>query len=399
MNSTSLWQRIDVFNQGRDPERLRLKYQAMRQNSFAFLRGTAHLFYQDWPQHSMLNDAPLAWVCGDLHLENFGSYRGDNRLSYFDINDFDEALLAPCTWDLARFLCSLLIAAQSLEIKESQALVLCKSFLLCYSQELQVCKARWIERSTASGMIRDLLKNLKHRSRTDLLDERTFKRGNQRVLKIDGHKTLAAAPADRQKVKSIIDQFAATQSNPAFFEVLDVARRIAGLGSLGLERYVVLIQGKGTRQNYLLDLKYQPGSALAPYSLISQPAWKNEAERVVMLQRRGQAIAPAFLSAIQDGQRSYLLKELMPTQDRLKLDHWHGKFKRLEKVVVAMAHLVAWLHIRNSGWHGSATADQWQVFGRRTDWQDAVLDYAQGYSRQVQSDWLTFKSDSICFPE
>jgi len=399
MNSTSLWQRIDVFNQGRDLERLRLKYQAMRQNSFAFLRGTAHLFYQDWPQHSMLNDAPLAWVCGDLHLENFGSYRGDNRLSYFDINDFDEAMLAPCTWDLARFVCSLSVAAQTLGIQENQALALCKGFLCCYSQELQVCKARWLERSTASGMIRDLLKNLKHRSRADLLADRTITHGKRRVLKIDGHKTLAAAPADRQKVKSIIDQFAATQPDPAFFEVLDVARRIAGLGSLGLERYVVLIQGKGSRQNYLLDLKYQPGSALAPYSMISQPVWKNEAERVVMLQRRGQAIAPAFLSAIQDGQRSYLLKELMPTQDRLKLDHWHGKFKRLEKVVVAMAHLAAWMHIRNSGWHGSAIADQWQVFGRRTDWQDVVLDYAQGYSRQVRSDWLTFKSDSICFPE
>ncbi|CAD6879356.1 hypothetical protein [Methylomonas albis] len=399
MTSTTLRQRIDTFNQGRDPERLHMKYQAMRESSFAFLRGTAHLFYQDWPQQSALNDAPLAWVCGDLHLENFGSYRGDNRLSYFDINDFDEALLAPCTWDIARFLCSLLVAAQSLEIKESQALALCKSFLLCYSQELQVCKARWIERSTASGMIRDLLKNLKHRSRADLLDERTFKRGSQRVLKIDGHKTLVAAPADQQKVKSIIEQFAATQPNSKFFDVLDVARRIAGLGSLGLECYVVLIQGKGRRQHYLLDLKYQPGSALATYSSVPQPAWKNEAERVVRLQRRGQAIAPAFLSAVQDGQRAYLLKELMPTQDRLKLDHWHGKFKRLEKVVVSMAHLTAWLHIRNSGWQGSAIADQWQAFGQRTDWQDTVLEYAQGYSGQVQSDWLRFKTDSIYFPE
>lgn len=53
------------------------------------------------------------------------------------------------------------------------------------------------------------------------------------------------------------------------------------------------------------------------------------------------------------------------------------------------------LHIRTGGWQGSAIADQWQAFGSRTDWQDAVLDYAFGYSRQVHRDWLTFKSNSL----
>ena len=97
-------ERIRSFNQGRDAERLRMKYQRMLASSFAFFRGTCHLFYEDWPAGSPLNSAPPAWICGDLHLENFGTYKGDNRLAYFDINDFDEATLAPCTWDLARFL-------------------------------------------------------------------------------------------------------------------------------------------------------------------------------------------------------------------------------------------------------------------------------------------------------
>jgi uncharacterized protein (DUF2252 family) len=94
--------------------------------------------------------------------------------------------------------------------------------------------------------------------------------------------------------------------------VLDVAWRIAGISSLGLERYVILINGKGPKQRYLLDLKYQPGSSLTHYLTAPQPSWSSEAERVAVLQRRGQAIAPAFLSAITDGKRSYLLKELMP---------------------------------------------------------------------------------------
>ena len=94
--------RILRFNEGRDPERLDMKYEAMRQSPFAFFRGTCHLFWEDWPRDSPLNSAPVTWVCGDLHFENFGTYKGDNRLVYFDINDFDEAVLAACTFDVTR---------------------------------------------------------------------------------------------------------------------------------------------------------------------------------------------------------------------------------------------------------------------------------------------------------
>jgi uncharacterized protein (DUF2252 family) len=42
-----------------------------------------------------LNDAPAVWSCGDLHIENCGGYLGEDGLLYFDIVDFDEAVLAP----------------------------------------------------------------------------------------------------------------------------------------------------------------------------------------------------------------------------------------------------------------------------------------------------------------
>ncbi|MGD0961363.1 MAG: DUF2252 family protein [Methylomonas sp.] len=392
-NTTSVWERINAYNSGRDPERLFLKYQAMHRDIFAFLRATDHLFYQDWPQNSGLNATPPAWLCGDLHLENFGSYKGDNRLSYFDINDFDEAMLAPCAWDLARFLCSLLIAGQTLGLDQSQALQLCELYLQVYCRELAEGKPRWIERSTATGMIRFLLKNLKRRLRSDLLEERTIHQHGGRRLKTDGVKALPACEEDHMRVAEIIGRFAAKQANPDFFRVLDVARRIAGTGSLGLERYAILVYGKGEDNHYLLDLKHQPGSALAPYLPIAQPEWRREAERVATLQHRGQAIAPAFLSALSDGKRSYLLKELMPQQDRLHLRRWNGKFQRLQKVVYSMAELTAWLHIRTGGWRGSATAEELQQFGRQNHWQSEALDYALNYSRQVRLDWLSFKDD------
>ncbi|MEN8260216.1 MAG: DUF2252 domain-containing protein [Pseudomonadota bacterium] len=391
MNKRNVLARVEAYNTGRDLERLQLKYKRMQRRAFAFLRGTAHLFYEDWPVDSPLNQAPLAWVCGDLHVENFGTYKGDNRLTYFDLNDFDEGALAPCTWELARFLTSLLVGAETLKIDHAQAVRLCDEFLDTYCAELTECKARWIERATARGMIRELLKGLKKRSRADFLRERITQKDGKTLLRTTGKKALPANAAERKKVTRLIDRFAAGQRNPECFRVLDVARRISGLSSLGLERYVVLAAGQGAREGlYLLDLKYQPGSALSPHLTIPQPKWKSEAERVVTLQRRIQAIAPAFLSTITYGHRSYVLRELMPQQDRLDLGNSNGKLKRLKKVVRAMGELVAWGHVRSAGWQGSAIADQWIAFGRHNKWRQPLLDYAIAYSRQVQSDWRMF---------
>ena len=127
---------IQSFNAGRDPERLAMKYRAMRASPFAFLRGTCHLFYDRLPRGGVFKLAPLAWVCGDLHLENFGSYKGDNRLVYFDVNDFDESALAPASWDLVRFLTSLRVAADSLAVGEARAQALCQIFLDAYASSL-----------------------------------------------------------------------------------------------------------------------------------------------------------------------------------------------------------------------------------------------------------------------
>ncbi|HEX8964012.1 MAG TPA: DUF2252 family protein, partial [Rhodocyclaceae bacterium] len=66
-----------AFNAGRDPERLRLKYAKMSRSPFVFLRGTCHLFYRRAAALG-LPDSPATWICGDLHFENFGSYKGDN---------------------------------------------------------------------------------------------------------------------------------------------------------------------------------------------------------------------------------------------------------------------------------------------------------------------------------
>ena len=391
----SVVNRIRQFNIGRDPERLALKYRAIADNPFSFLRGTSHLFYEDLPAAGMLDDAPAAWLCGDLHLENFGSYKGENRLTYFDINDFDEAILAPAHWELSRFLVSVLVAAQSLALRPPEATALCHCFLDAYTAALSDGKPAWVERATATGMVRDLLRGLRERSPAAFLDGRTDIQGGKRKLRLDGKKALPVDAAGRKKVTDFMASYAETQSSPEFFKVLDVARRIAGTGSLGVERYVVLVRGRGGADgNFMLDLKHQPGSALAPYARLAQPLWRNEAARVVDVQHRVQAVSPAFLSAVTIGEQAYVLKELLPSQDRLALNLWNGKLRRLEGVMKAMGEIVAWAHLRSGGRQGSATADEWIAFGARAGtWRAPLLDYAQTYAQQVTSDWRDF-SDS-----
>jgi uncharacterized protein (DUF2252 family) len=391
---------IQEFNAGRDPERLAMKLRKMRGDPFIFLRGACHLFYQRLaefaPCGSLPGPVPTTWVCGDLHLENFGSYKGDNRLVYFDLNDFDEAALAPCTWDVVRFLASVRLGALGLGLNDREIELLCSLFVDAYAAALSTGKARWLERDTATGPIADLLTRLRERQRADFLDTRTERHGKQRRIRLDGKKALPVSEAQRQQVTDFLADFARRQDDPAFFRVLDVARRIAGTGSLGVERYIVLVEGKGSPDsNYLLDLKQALPSSL-PAALqracpeIHQPAWRNEAERVVAVQSRMQGIVMAFLHAEEFAGSSYIVRGLQPSEDRVDLANWKGKLRRLEDVIDAMGKLTAWAHLRSGGRDGSAIADELIAFGQRQDWRAPLLQQAHDASQQTLSDWQDF---------
>jgi uncharacterized protein (DUF2252 family) len=385
--------RIQQFNQGRNPDLLLLKYQAMRQDAFAFLRGTCHLFYQDWQQDSSLNNAPPVWICGDLHLENFGSYKGGDRLVYFDLNDFDEAVLAPCTWDLARFLTSVLVAARTLKIDPDDATALCQNFLTAYTATLAKGQAGMVNRDRATGLVRQLLQGLRKRKRKDFLAQRTEKVGKTRRLRIDGRRALPILEAKREEVMALLHDWATRQRKPAFYRVLDVANRVAGTGSLGLERYILLVEGKGSpNHNYLLDLKEAAPSSLQPYLTQPQPNWATEAERAVEIQQRVQWAAPALLSAVELEGKSYILRELQPLQDRVNLVDWGGKLSRLRKLIETMAQVTAWGQLQSGGRQNSAITDDLINFAHDPHWHIPLLDYAHSYAIQVEADYCEFCS-------
>ena len=368
----------------------------MRGSAFAFLRATAHLFWEDWhASYRGLAEAPLVWATGDLHLENVGSFLGDNRLVYFDLNDFDEGTLAPATWELGRFLTSVHIAAKSLEISNTDAGELVTTFLDAYCAALTDGKARWVERAVATGMVRELLDNVKGRTRETLLDTRTIFGRRRRQLRVDSRRALEIEKRDRERVAAAIERFGQSMPEPRFFKVLDVARRVAGTASLGVRRYVVLVRGTGSPDgNWLLDLKEARPSALTPFVDLAQPSWPNDAERIVRIQHRMQAISPALLRAVELHGAHFVLRELQPTEDRLALEHWHRKLGRLCKVMTTIGHLVAWAQLRSSSRDGSASTDDLIAFAAQRRWRRELVRAAADYSKRVERDWREFKRAS-----
>ena len=300
---------VAAFNAGSEPQRRALKYEAMRASAFAFFRGTAHLAWSRLAaRNASLPDAPHVWCTGDLHLEDFGTYRGENGLAYFDLNDFDEAALAPATWEVSRFVTSVFVAAASGVIDSALPLQLAAAFLDAYCVALIAGKAQWIERATATGIVCRFLLQVKRRSNADLVTSRSIGRGQSRRLLADGRHALPAARTEREHVSSWMSAYAARSRDPVAYELLDVARRIAGTGSLGFGRFVLLVRRvHGARKYVLPDVKEARPSTLGAPLPGLQPRWPNEAARIVTIQRHMQAIAPASLRGVRASSTAYVL--------------------------------------------------------------------------------------------
>src|SRR5262249_44233547 len=149
---------------------------------------------------------------------------------YFDLNDFDEATLAPLSWDVGRFLSSVQVAGKALRVTAAQTEALCTQFLESYATALASGRIGWLEREKASGLIGELLQQLESRKRPEFLDQHTWFKGKQRRIICDGKHAVAVSDEQRRKATELVETSAAAKEKPDFFKVLDVVNRIAGTG-------------------------------------------------------------------------------------------------------------------------------------------------------------------------
>src|ERR1700761_4170880 len=390
----TLHQRITDFNKPLLPQMVQLKYANMATSTFVFFRGTCHLFYEDLVAAKPLPPSPVTWTCGDLHIENFGSYKADNRLVYFDMNDFDEGILAPAAWELSRMITSIFVAFDSLDIPEASAMNAVEHFLERYSFILTTGKAFGIDPRTAKGIVCTFLKAVEDRKEKELLKQRTVHKRKKLYIP-DEHKVQLTL--DKTLKKELMahanDWIGTSKVADEEFEAIDAIFRLAGTGSVGVKRYLFLMKGRNSKKYLLLDMKQARPSSVKPYVEVKQPDWVNEAERVSHIQQRMQGVLVSLSGTTIFKGDAYTMQEMQPMEDKINFEVIKDRFKDIDQVISDMAMLTASAQLRSGGRQGSAIIDELIAFGNDSKWHQGIIDYAWGYTKVVKKDYAAFMKD------
>jgi uncharacterized protein (DUF2252 family) len=389
----SIYSRITAHNAGRIPAYTAMKYGLLCADPFRFFRGTCPLFYEDLSKNVSWKDPTRCWVTGDLHLENFGTYKGDDKVVYFDLNDFDEACLAPASWELVRLLTSIHVAAPVLGIDASKVKELCGLCTATYIAALLRGKPWVIEKDTAQGLLRDFITSLRDRKRSAFIRQRTVNTKAGLALRVDGVKTFALSGLQKKDILTHSANWIKRSAQLEGYTAIDAVFRLAGTGSVGLERYALLLQHTTTGKLRLLDMKEARPSATQPYIPVAPVQWKNDAERIVTLQKFVQHVAPSLLQPVSIGAKHYVVKALQPTQDRMDLRLCRQSPGQLEYMVTIMAKLTASGQLRSGGRMGSSITDELIAFAADAgQWSAKVNAYAKAYAKKVVADYKEFST-------
>lgn len=310
-----------LTGEGRKKDWLRIKLDRLCASPFGFLRGTFHLFAQDWPElgDDPLDPGPDQPIVGDLHLENFGAYRAADGEFVFDVNDFDESAPGTPALDLCRVATSFLLADE--KHGELRALSRIDAFLNAYlSTAMGSDMSPVVAGKSQPDAINRVIAEAQDGSRAAWLDRRVTGDAKKRRFQTNETYQPVKDLDLRAAIVAAVQSFAGSVKErpadcPSWPQVLDVSERIAGTGSLGRFRYAVLLPGKGEKlgKELVLELKEARPSALDP-----KTASSSQAERVVADTRLMQGDPPAYLGRTTLSGRAFTVRELQPTEAKLE---------------------------------------------------------------------------------
>jgi hypothetical protein len=312
----------DMLRLARQRPLLLRKWRRMAASPFAFLRGASPLWAEALRRTpAWLRTAPgRGGLVGDLHLENFGTFRTASEVT-FHVNDFDETFEGPWTFDVLRLLVSTLLARPELSCSGTRVLGLAEALLDGHAAGVGGARA------TRPAFLQRLVDEAARERPTRLLDKRVDAKG--RLLR-DPDKTPDAPATVVRRVPAALAEWVdfldrhgqplltcqptlrplPRRRHASALDVLDVTRRVAGTGSLGVERLQILTRGDGVP--WLLELKALRGS----------PAVKGVPDAAVVAARVRRALPRpprALAGAHLDGQ-PVLIHPLFPGEDKLAAD-------------------------------------------------------------------------------
>jgi uncharacterized protein (DUF2252 family) len=399
----------------RVPELVPIRYGRMLVSPFTFYRGAAAIMAAD------LEASPRSGLrvqcCGDAHLSNFGAFASPERTLVFDLNDFDETLPGPWEWDVKRLAVSMLIAAQDngFAVKDQDQVVLdtvasyraamagfaaMKNLELWYAHmDIEATVAQLASQYTPR-MVKQTEKTLAKARTRDSMS--AFAKMTQIV---DGEVRIVAEPP---LIVPIAD-LAQGQERDAMFEglhallrgyrdtlqydrrellegfrLVDVARKVVGVGSVGTRAWIALLLGLDNEDPLFLQIKEAEASVLEEF--LGPSEFENHGERVVTGQRVMQAASDIFLGWLHtdaglDGQpRDFYCRQLRDWKGSAVIE------QMVPKGMAAYGKLCGWTLARAHARSGDRVAIA-AYLGTGASFDRALVPFSHAYADQNQRDY------------
>ena len=403
----------------------RNKQAKMMASPYSFYRGTDSLYWFDFGQDSRVqkfgNEHTFTWLSGDYHAYNAGSFHGQDQVVY-GLNDFDESVIADYQLDLWRLAVSVVLIARSnknLDDKDLTAVIgaLSAKYLermrhfVDHKPAIQEC----ITKDNAYGKLKDFLEIVEENyTREEMLDE-WAPTGNDGVRRFDLalEKLGSATAQEKEEVTGAMYAYWKTLENPpdvSKFKVLDIARRLlAGTGSLGMNRFYVLVQDDASKVVRIIDIKEQCKPAPYPYmgasaqELFHKHAGDNSAKAVVIATRTMSVRPDPFVGWMKLGDKVYSVAERSPWKGSYPalVEEATKKFKKLvldsKKRYEKLAEQWAWVLASHHAYarreeKESLETNVVKLVGNQDEaFQELVRTIAFEYADQVEKDWESFK--------
>jgi uncharacterized protein (DUF2252 family) len=405
---------LDASTKGRVPALVALKNELMSASPFAYFRGAVPVMAYDFSL--MGNTGICNQLCGDAHVRNLGAFAGPDGRLEFDINDFDETIVAPFEWDVKRMATSLVLAgrtagAKNLQCRDAAAMFLARYRMMMASfarmPVLEVARYKvhrlgsvspvagimqMAERSTPMHTL-SVLTEVEGAAPTAV--KKGSKKANKGAVVVRPQRVFKTIPPNLTRVKgALAEQVVGSLAmyseslqpqRKHFLEQyrpVDVAFKVVGTGSVGLRDYCIYMEGNGRKDPLFLQIKEEVASGYAPYvaGARGRKAKQHQGRRVVQGEQAMQLQSDPFLGWTTMDGRDYLVRQLNDHKASIQLEDL--KAAGLMEYAAMCGELLARGHARAGD---SAMISGY--LGTSTRFDDAVGRFAEIYADQTEVDW------------
>jgi uncharacterized protein (DUF2252 family) len=301
-------------SQVRVPELVPIRHHRMAASAWNYYRGAAAVMAGDLA--SQPDSGLTVQLCGDAHVLNFGLWATPERNLSFDLRDFDETLPGPFEWDIKRFATSLVVAARENGLKPARAAAAVTAGVEAYCRRMRRYTTMpeldiWYDGTRVDTLINYF--EPADRGRVSIHIERRRERRTSRgafarlTMMANGRPRITTEPPIRVTISDAEQADLANQLLAGYrltlqedrrslfdrFIQVDVVRQVVGVGSVGMQVYLVLLEGRSGADPLFLQVK-QAGPSV--YEAHTQPSRHgNHGARVISGKRLMQSATDIFV--------------------------------------------------------------------------------------------------------